>query len=184
MILWQTGIPEPGASVTAARLEVAAISLAVLTCGQTILHVSFCPAHHDRARQQLTKSDMTVESNTPDPAVIAGLTALAAGRPPTAPLSCATYFLDRGTAFQRRVWQALADIPAGTVRTYGDLARSLGDLRLARAVGNACHRNPLALVLPCHRVVAAGGLGGFAGPDATKRLLLERERDGGKSLTG
>ncbi len=65
------------------------------------------------------------------------------------------------TAFQRRVWAALGRIPYGEVRTYGDLAAVLNTG--ARAVGGACRRNPLPLVVPCHRVVARAGLGGFSG---------------------
>lgn len=66
-----------------------------------------------------------------------------------------------GTAFQRRVWAAIAAVPAGQTRAYGDLAASLHSG--PRAVGNACGANPYPVVVPCHRVVAAaGGLGGFA----------------------
>ena len=66
-----------------------------------------------------------------------------------------------GTAFQRRVWDGIAAIPAGRTTAYGELAQSLGSA--PRAVGNACGANPYPVVVPCHRVVAAhGGLGGFA----------------------
>ncbi len=78
----------------------------------------------------------------------------------------------RGSDFQRRVWAAIGAIPAGRVRTYGALAAELGSA--ARAVGQACGANPFPLVVPCHRVVAAGGLGGFAG--ATEGWLLEAKR--------
>ncbi len=66
-----------------------------------------------------------------------------------------------GTPFQQRVWQALRDIPAGETRSYGQLAAQLGSG--ARAVGNACRQNPVPLVVPCHRVIGATGLGGYAG---------------------
>ncbi|SAL11252.1 methylated-DNA--[protein]-cysteine S-methyltransferase [Caballeronia humi] len=66
----------------------------------------------------------------------------------------------RGTAFQRRVWRAISSIPPGDVWTYGQLAQSIGSV--PRAVGQACGSNPLPIVVPCHRVVAASGLGGFA----------------------
>ncbi len=168
--------PGSGTVVTAARIEVAAIPMGVLACGQTLLHLTFCPHRHHRACRQLARAGATVENRPLAAPVAAGLGALARGRPPAAPLVCATYFLERGTDLQRRVWRMLARIPAGETRTYGWIARALGDPRLARAVGNACNRNPLALVLPCHRVVAARGPGGFAGPDRIKRLLLERER--------
>ncbi len=69
--------------------------------------------------------------------------------------------LPQGTEFQRRVWQALREIPVGTTVTYGQLAWRLESS--ARAVGGACRNNPVALVVPCHRVVAATGIGGFMG---------------------
>lgn len=82
-----------------------------------------------------------------------------------------------GTAFQQRVWQVIAEIPAGEVRTYQDIARQIGSH--PRAVGGACGKNPLALVVPCHRVVAKHGLGGFSGGGREalniKRWLLEHE---------
>lgn len=82
-----------------------------------------------------------------------------------------------GTAFQRRVWQALTEIPRGTTLPYGELARRLGKPTAARAVAQACARNPVAVVVPCHRVVAAGGkLGGYRWGTERKRELLRRER--------
>lgn len=81
-----------------------------------------------------------------------------------------------GTPFQLRLWQALREIPRGTTRTYGDLARELGSdsYESARAVGQACGDNRLPVVIPCHRVVAADGLGGFA--HASGGYLLEAKR--------
>jgi len=77
-----------------------------------------------------------------------------------------------GTDFQQRVWRAMLAIPPGEVRSYGDIARQLGSS--ARAVGNACRANPIPLVIPCHRVVAASGIGGFAGQTAGARLAIKR----------
>jgi O-6-methylguanine DNA methyltransferase len=83
----------------------------------------------------------------------------------------------RGTPFQTRVWQALLDIPYGETRTYQELARTLRRPRAARAVGAANGANPLALVVPCHRVVATGGrLGGYGGGLELKARLLAMER--------
>ena len=84
----------------------------------------------------------------------------------------------RGSEFQRRVWAALRAIPSGEVMTYGKLARQLGSG--ARAVGNACRNNPIPLLIPCHRVVAANGLGGYSGATegpgiGLKRWLLRHE---------
>ena len=82
----------------------------------------------------------------------------------------------QGTPFQRRVWHALETIPYGSTRTYGDIARAVGAPKAARAVGQANHRNPIPIVIPCHRVVAAGGkLGGYGGGIALKRRLLALE---------
>ncbi|HLO79154.1 MAG TPA: methylated-DNA--[protein]-cysteine S-methyltransferase [Magnetospirillum sp.] len=81
-----------------------------------------------------------------------------------------------GTPFQKKVWQALARIPFGTTRSYGDLADELGTA--PRALGGACGRNPLPILIPCHRVLAANrSLGGYSGMDGidTKRFLLRLE---------
>jgi methylated-DNA-[protein]-cysteine S-methyltransferase len=81
-----------------------------------------------------------------------------------------------GTAFQLAAWHALADIPFGTTISYGEQARRLGRPHAARAVGSANGRNPLAVVLPCHRLIGAdGSLVGYGGGIARKRMLLEHE---------
>jgi methylated-DNA-[protein]-cysteine S-methyltransferase len=83
----------------------------------------------------------------------------------------------RGTPFELRVWNALREIPFGETRAYGQLAESLGGKELARAVGLANSRNPVAVIVPCHRVIGANGsLTGFAGGMARKRWLLDHER--------
>ncbi|HET7235836.1 MAG TPA: methylated-DNA--[protein]-cysteine S-methyltransferase [Actinomycetota bacterium] len=82
----------------------------------------------------------------------------------------------RGHAFQRRVWDLIRQIPFGQTRSYGDLARDLGDLALARAVGAATGRNPIGIVVPCHRVIGSdGSLTGYAGGLERKRYLLHLE---------
>lgn len=82
----------------------------------------------------------------------------------------------RGTPFQEKVWCALQKIPYGETRTYGELAAMIGQPIAARAVGGANHRNPLAIIIPCHRVVAAhGGLGGYGGGLDKKQWLLALE---------
>lgn len=81
-----------------------------------------------------------------------------------------------GTAFQRRVWDTLATIPRGETRTYGELAAALGLPGGARAVGRACGANPLALLVPCHRVIAGdGSLGGYRWGLDRKAALLRVE---------
>lgn len=83
----------------------------------------------------------------------------------------------RGTEFQKRVWASIAEIDYGQTATYGAIAEKLGQPRSARAVGAATGRNPIALIVPCHRVVGvAGKLTGYAGGLDRKRWLLDFER--------
>lgn len=82
----------------------------------------------------------------------------------------------RGTAFQQEVWAALAAIPAGETRTYGEVASALGRPGASRAVGAATGRNPISIIVPCHRLVgSSGALTGYAGGVERKRWLLDHE---------
>jgi methylated-DNA-[protein]-cysteine S-methyltransferase len=82
----------------------------------------------------------------------------------------------QGTEFQRSVWQALLDVPYGATRSYGDIARGLGAPRATRAVGAANGRNPVSIVVPCHRVIGSTGkLTGYGGGLDMKRFLLRLE---------
>lgn len=82
----------------------------------------------------------------------------------------------KGTDFQIKVWKALLDIPYGVTKTYGELARLLGDIKAVRAVGGALNKNPISIIVPCHRVVGATGkLVGFAGGLENKSILLDLE---------
>ncbi len=81
-----------------------------------------------------------------------------------------------GNAFEQRVWALLRDIPYGQTRSYGDLARALGDVGFSQAVGAANGRNPIGIIVPCHRVIGAdGSLVGYAGGLDRKRFLLALE---------
>lgn len=83
-----------------------------------------------------------------------------------------------GTPFQLRVWEQLRAIPYGTTICYGELARRVGDPRASRAVGTANGRNPISIIVPCHRVIGADGtLTGFGGGMAAKRTLIDLESD-------
>ena len=79
------------------------------------------------------------------------------------------------TDFQRQVWRVLMTLPYGTVATYARVAELTGRPRAARAVGNANHANPWPVIVPCHRVVASTGLGGYGGGEDVKRFLLALE---------
>lgn len=84
----------------------------------------------------------------------------------------------RGTEFQQRVWKALLTIPYGETRTYGEIAEKIGSPNAARAVGLANGRNPIAIIVPCHRVIgASGSLTGYGGGLERKQILLKLERN-------
>ena len=108
---------------------------------------------------------------------------LTGGRQYLAGPGCSLFF-DRGTAFQKGVWGLIARIPYGETRTYGELAKDLGKPLSARAVGQACHANPLAVLIPCHRIISARTIGGFAGGVAVKARLLALEKHGNRLYQG
>jgi len=87
----------------------------------------------------------------------------------------------RGTPFQMKVWNALLRIPYGETRSYQQVAREVGNPRASRAVGMANHRNPVAIIVPCHRVISSdGSLGGYAGGLDTKARMLHLEHEHSK----
>jgi O-6-methylguanine DNA methyltransferase len=92
-----------------------------------------------------------------------------------APASLPPLDMSGGTEFQRRVWAALRQIPFGKTSTYAQVATTIGRSQSVRAVGNACGANPIPVLVPCHRVVAKRGLGGFSSGLDWKRRLLSRE---------
>lgn len=80
-----------------------------------------------------------------------------------------------GPAFFTKVWRKLLDIPFGTTVTYGEIAKALGSPRASRAVGGACRANPVSIIVPCHRVTARGGPGGYGGGLDAKNWLIAHE---------
>lgn len=83
----------------------------------------------------------------------------------------------RGTPFQLKVWNALLNIPYGETRTYQEIAQAIGQPKAARAVGGACHRNPIGIIIPCHRVIGSNGkLTGYYGGLDLKQQLLTHEK--------
>ena len=83
----------------------------------------------------------------------------------------------KGTEFQKKVWNALKEIPYGETRSYGEIAKMIGNEKAARAVGMANNKNPIAIIVPCHRVIGANGkLVGYAGGLDLKEKLLKLER--------
>ncbi|MEM6392840.1 MAG: methylated-DNA--[protein]-cysteine S-methyltransferase [Planctomycetota bacterium] len=143
--------------------------------GRWTLHAT--PSHLIRLTHDTTPTPARVSGTVPAHLQDAAdrLTAYLAGQSVTfnnLPLDPA------GTPFQQRVWAALCDIPYGQTRTYGQLARQLGQPQAARAVGAANARNPIPIFIPCHRVIAASGkLQGFALGLGLKQKLLDLEQD-------
>ncbi len=84
-----------------------------------------------------------------------------------------------GTEFQKQVWNVLLEIPYGETRSYQEIAIRIGKPKALRAVGGACNRNPIGIIVPCHRVIGKNGsLTGYAGGLSYKELLLNHEKDG------
>ena len=122
-------------------------------------------------RREFPEAEIAADAAGLGALVAAVLARLDAGPSPALPLDV------RATAFEQQVWAALQEIPPGTTRTYGEVAAALGRPGAARAVARACAANPVALVVPCHRVVRGdGGLGGYRWGEERKRRLLARER--------
>lgn len=83
----------------------------------------------------------------------------------------------KGTDFQVKVWESLLKVPYGNTKTYGELAKILGDVKAVRAVGGALNKNPISIIVPCHRIIGASGkLTGFAGGLKNKSILLDLEK--------
>lgn len=82
---------------------------------------------------------------------------------------------ESGTEFQQSVWKEMLKIPFGEVMTYGAVAKALGKPGASRAIGGACNKNPIPLIIPCHRIVSSDGLGGFAYGLAMKKEILDLE---------
>jgi methylated-DNA-[protein]-cysteine S-methyltransferase len=148
--------------------------------GKGIVALHLPEANDQRARARLRRRWPQAEEQAPPPTVqraIDGIVALLSGE--LRDLSSIVLDMERVPAFERRVYEIARTIGPGKTLTYGDIARRLGDPAAARDVGEALGRNPFAIIVPCHRVVAAGGrTSGFSanGGVATKLRLLEIER--------
>jgi len=145
-------------------------TLRLLSNGAQLVNIEFAG--------QYNATDAVENSDTVLAACAAQLTAYFAGKRRHFDLPLAP----RGTPFQLSVWSALAKIPYGELRSYRDIARSIGNSAAVRAVGAANGRNPLPIVVPCHRVIGSNGaLTGFAGGLEVKRFLLDLEGATGAS---
>lgn len=136
--------------------------------GNTLMHLRMSTQTHEPDRSDWEPTDSAAFS-----AVVEQLDAYFAG-------TLTSFDLDldlAGTDFQRRVWGALRTIPYGETRTYGEIADQVGSPKAFRAVGLANGRNPISIIVPCHRVIGSGGgMTGYGGGIDRKRLLLDLER--------
>jgi methylated-DNA-[protein]-cysteine S-methyltransferase len=147
--------------------------LTVIAEEGSITHVHMGDAKHGPAEESLGAAGSVAEE--PFASAAAQLAAYFAGALREFDLPLAP----RGDDFHQRVWGLLREIPYGQTRSYGDLARALGDRNLAQAVGTANGRNPIGIVIPCHRVIGSdGSLTGYAGGLDRKRFLLALEEPG------
>jgi methylated-DNA-[protein]-cysteine S-methyltransferase len=146
--------------------------------GGLVVGAALPDASDDRARESLARRFPGVAEADPPPFAAAAIgqivSLLAGGKTDLGDINVDP----EGSAFERNVWQAARRIPCGEVRSYGDIARAIGAPGAAQAVGLALGRNPVPIVVPCHRVLAADGrTGGFSAPGgvATKFRILEIE---------
>jgi methylated-DNA-[protein]-cysteine S-methyltransferase len=142
-----------------------------------IIHLTFAQKKHKRAIKLLVDNKQTVQKGKQGKFPFNSLFEnYFTGNLTRFSIKIQSPFISSGTDFQKKVWAGIAKIPHGQTVTYGELARSIGRPGSSRAVGSACGANPLALIIPCHRVVGMQGLGGFAGGLAVKQKLLELEK--------
>jgi len=175
-------------SITFCLFETALGTGGVAWGGRGILSIQLPEPDAGRVRRRLERHflglglglGLSAREGPPPPAVqaaITGMTDLLDGQP--VDLTAVELDLERVPDFARQVYAVARTIPAGQTLSYGQIAARLGEPRLAREVGQALAQNPFPIVVPCHRVVAAGGrLGGFSayGGVSTKQRLLEIER--------
>ncbi len=146
-------------------------TLRLVSDGKHLTQVDF-PNHHGDAGKDEQRSDPVLK------ACARQLREYFAGQRRVFDLPLAA----EGTDFQKSVWAALSEIPYGEMRSYGDIARVIGNPKAVRAVGGANGKNPLPIVVPCHRVIGSdGSLTGFGGGLSIKKKLLRLE---GVPLTG
>lgn len=140
--------------------------------GSTLLHLRMADQSHEPDRSEWEPVDSTSSGGLFDD-VVEQLEAYFAG-------SLRNFDVDlelHGTEFQRRVWAALQTIPYGETRSYGQIAEQIGSPGASRAVGLANGRNPIGIIVPCHRVIgAAGGMTGYGGGIDRKKILLGLEK--------
>jgi len=145
---------------------------------KNLIHVAFTVQKHKRVQKRLAVLDDRVVFKTgqqKDFRYNRIFSDYFSGKTSNMPVEIASPFIDAGSAFQQRIWHQISAIPYGETITYQKLAESAGSPKGARAAGTACGANPLSIIIPCHRVVAGNGIGGFGGGVAVKKSLLALE---------
>ena len=145
---------------------------------EKIIHLTFAPDKHELAQKQLTFLTETIvfkPLKQKDFRYNTIFNDYFTGNLTRFPIKIDSPFIDAGSSFQQRVWNHISAIPYGSCITYQKLAELSGSPKGARAAGAACGTNPLSLIIPCHRVIAQNGLGGFAGGVSVKKSLLTLE---------
>lgn len=168
----------PSLSIQCFAFAFKEISGQVICLDNLPAHLTFSPERHATAKQWLEKHlGAACITDSADCHYFADLLVeFFEGRRQNFPSPARSPFIEKGTKFQRHVWDCIAEIPYGETKTYGELAKVMGNPGAARAVGQACNANPLALIVPCHRVTGSSGLGGYAGGCAVKKHLLHLEQ--------
>ena len=164
---------------SAASKDFETFQVYIITRNHSLIHLTFRLDRHEKALSRLEENsrEFRIDPGEKDLVITGQIEEYLDGRRQRFTISTGTFFLDQGTAFQKKVWNLINAIPYGQTRTYGELALQLGSRGYGRAVGRACNANPLALIIPCHRVVSCKGTGGFAGGNNVKQQLLEMEKN-------
>ena len=152
---------------------------------ENIIHLCFTPKKHELAQKRLSglyKDVNFYRLNQKDFRYNRIFNDYFTGNLSKFPIKIDSPFINGGTPFQQRVWQQISAIPYGSCITYQRLAELAGSHLGARAAGTACGANPLALIIPCHRVIAQNGPGGFGGGLTVKRSLLALEEAGNNCI--
>lgn len=173
-IIWEKVVHHPPAWWAASTTVLGLPAFAVIDERDHVCHFTFDPESHRQACLLLARQAEIIPADAEQHQRLFSMVeiCLAGG----SFLRLNGFFLAGGTALQQKVWQAIAAIPYGCTVTYGDMARRCGTPQGFRAVGNACGKNPVALFVPCHRVVSVSSPGGFTGGLHIKRRLLAHEK--------
>ncbi|MBU0728821.1 MAG: MGMT family protein [Proteobacteria bacterium] len=159
------------------RCSISGIPVHTLELDDKVIYLSFSEESLFRAKNQLhSDNSHCLFKNTRNLTLCKKISAALHGDK-TFAFPADSPFIKKATLFQKKVWELISTIPHGETLSYGELAEKLGGKSYARAVGNACNTNPVALIIPCHRVVGRNGIGGFAGGISIKQKLLELEKN-------